>query len=179
MPRPKTTPEVRFFAKVSNTDPLACWLWTGTRNHLGYGQFWNGSKTVRAHRWAYEFLRAEIMPGWLAIDHECDNRGCVNPWHLDVVTGSENMKRSVIRGRWRSYAPENHRRGEPPLEGSPHYRRRADQVADKIDAGEWPVAGVLTHNRYDKTDVRALDLLVRWGYVTADDDGRHRVLARP
>ena len=34
----------------------------------------------------------ELING-LEIDHTCNNRRCVNPWHLDQVTHDENLRR--------------------------------------------------------------------------------------
>jgi hypothetical protein len=64
----------------------------GAKNH-GYGLFWTGKRKVLAHRWAYEFFISEIPPG-LQIDHLCRNPSCVNPWHLEPVTGLVNILRS-------------------------------------------------------------------------------------
>lgn len=181
--RRRTPPEQRFFAKVSNVDPLDCWEWTGNRNHLGYGQFWNGSRHVRAHRWAYEFFRAEIIPHNLPLDHECDNPGCVNPWHLDVVDWAENMQRRVRRGRWRAWCPEKHHRGSPPPvphTAFPLYRKRADRVADVVDAGGLRPGDRIT---FAATGVNGCDrtaaLLVSWGYATGKSFAALRVAAHP
>lgn len=84
-----STAEHRFFAKVT---PVAdCWEFTSLR-HDGYGFFWFQGATISAHRWSYEFLRAEIPTG-LHLDHLCRNRACVNPWHLEPVTARVNTLR--------------------------------------------------------------------------------------
>lgn len=68
-----------------------CWDWKGSLTYQGYGQFSvNRSKTVRAHRFAYELLVGEIPRG-LVIDHLCRNRACVNPDHLLPVTSKHNV----------------------------------------------------------------------------------------
>lgn len=80
----------RFFAKVELADD--CWVWVGARNDRGYGEFSIRSRRIKAHRWSYEYLRAEIPEG-LSLDHLCRNRACVNPWHLEPVTRSVNLRR--------------------------------------------------------------------------------------
>jgi len=169
----KRSAEERFFSKITNgSDPLGCWEWGGNKNNLGYGQFSVDGHPVRAHRWVYEFLRAPIEPG-LTIDHECNNRGCVNPWHMDAVTQSENMKRMVRRGRWRELAPEQHVRGVP-FRYPPEYRRMADSFADAVDAGEPirpPRGEIVVHPGLGCLSRHAVALLEHWGYLERRPDG--------
>jgi hypothetical protein len=85
----------RFWSKVEKTS--TCWLWTaGTCR--GYGHFHAsrsvGGRTLRAHRVAYELLRDPIPEG-MHLDHLCRVRGCVNPDHLEVVTGATNTLRGI------------------------------------------------------------------------------------
>ena len=80
---------VRFWAKVNKTD--SCWLWTGAITG-GYGSFWIGTGTVRAHRFSYEHLVGPIPDG-LVLDHLCRVTKCVNPAHLEPVTTAENVRR--------------------------------------------------------------------------------------
>ena len=83
----------RLWAKVDKTE--TCWLWTGARTRLGYGQIGHGGqdgKVVVVHRVAYELLVGPIPEG-LELDHLCHVRRCVNPAHLEPVTHLENMRR--------------------------------------------------------------------------------------
>ena len=83
-----------FWAKV-RVLKNECWQWQGSKNQLGYGQFWGGGKLVSAHRFAYELLLGKIPPD-RQLDHLCRNTSCVNPAHLEIVTGSENVKRGLL-----------------------------------------------------------------------------------
>jgi hypothetical protein len=109
----------RFWEKVHGGDHVECWEWVGSHDGTGYGQFWDGSRNVPAHRWAYEHLIADI-PAGLYLDHLCRNRGCVNPWHVEPVTHLVNVRRGEKANRTHCpqghpYSPENtyrHPRGD-------------------------------------------------------------------
>lgn len=72
-----------------------CWLWGGYADR-GYGRFGDkrSRKSYWAHRYAWELMKGPI-PAGLQIDHRCRQRSCVNPEHLDLVTGPENTRRSL------------------------------------------------------------------------------------
>lgn len=73
----------------------ACWEWTGSKNVRGYAQFVYEGKKYRAYRLVYEMFVGPIPPG-LVTDHLCENRECVNPFHLEPVTSAENVRRAAI-----------------------------------------------------------------------------------
>jgi hypothetical protein len=81
-----------FWSRVDKTGE--CWLWTGSRTGAGYGNLAIQGKPFYAHRLAYELTRGPIPDG-LVIDHLCRVRHCVNPAHLDLVTGRENTRRGL------------------------------------------------------------------------------------
>jgi hypothetical protein len=89
------TREERFWAKAERTP--TCWLWTGAIDRDGYGRF----ERTMAHRVAYELAVGPIPEG-LTIDHVkargCTNLNCVNPAHLEAVTGPENTARGTSFG---------------------------------------------------------------------------------
>lgn len=88
----------RFNSKIDRSGgPDGCWPWTGYVDpDTGYGQFWDGTRLVKAHRFAF----GDVPPG-LVVDHHCHNmsgcrdvpcahRRCCNPAHLRAVTQSKN-----------------------------------------------------------------------------------------
>lgn len=101
-----------FWAKVT-VQANECWQWQGSKNQLGYGQFWNGSNLVSAHRFAYELLIGEIPPD-RELDHLCRNTSCVNPEHLETVSHKENIKRGILpvmmrqRQLSKTHCPQGH-----------------------------------------------------------------------
>lgn len=96
-------------------DESGCWLWTaGRQNKDGYGGVhWYG-KWSRAHRVVYQLLVGDIPDG-LQLDHTCRVRHCVNPAHLEPVTGRENVLRGdtiAAKHAARTHCPKGH-----PLDG--------------------------------------------------------------
>lgn len=91
--------ERNFWAKVSPTG--FCWSWTASKCKQGYGNFSFGStgQKFQAHRIAYTALVGTIQQG-LELDHLCRNTSCVNPDHLEPVTGAENRRRMVTSPTW-------------------------------------------------------------------------------
>lgn len=86
----------RFEANVIRGD--GCWLWNGRPNKHGYSMTRIRGRTVIVHRMAYELLVGPIPEG-LEIDHLCRNRRCVNPAHLEPVTGRVNWIRGTAPSR--------------------------------------------------------------------------------
>ena len=86
----------RFWDRVEKGDPDECWHWRPAPNKRGYGVLttWSGGKQTSeyAHRISYE-LSVGTIPEGLTIDHLCMNKRCVNPAHLEAVTGPINSRR--------------------------------------------------------------------------------------
>lgn len=88
----RVDPLDRFFPYIRFT-PDGCWLWTGSTNGVGYGDFRaRGKNHYYVHRWAYEEWAGPIPKG-MDLDHLCRNRSCCNPAHLEPVTRRENLER--------------------------------------------------------------------------------------
>lgn len=109
--------EQRFWQNVDRRGPDDCWPWRTARAN-GYGPFWIDGQVVLAHRFAYELLVGLISDD-LTIDHRCHSddltcpggstcrhRRCVNPAHLEPVTGEENNRRG--RHPVKTHCPRGH-----------------------------------------------------------------------
>lgn len=72
-----------------------CWLWDGHINQNGYGVAWFGGRNLIASRVAFVLANGPI-DDILQVDHLCRVRCCVNPMHLEAVTGSVNIRRSEL-----------------------------------------------------------------------------------
>ena len=71
---------------------VGCWIWNGKTFSNGYSR-WNAhDRGYAAYRLTFSHYRGEI-PEDNEIDHLCQNRICVNPYHLEPVTSEENKKR--------------------------------------------------------------------------------------
>lgn len=86
----------RLFERIVQPEtPLECWRWAAHINKVsGYAQTGSGY----AHRAIYEVIFGPIPDG-LQLDHLCQNRWCVNPYHLEPVTCRENLRRAGTVGK--------------------------------------------------------------------------------
>lgn len=74
----------RFMRFVTINPDNGCWLWTGTKDRFGYGQFWWRG----AMRWSHRFAAAAFLhdlPRYRHVHHKCRNKSCVSPFHLAVM----------------------------------------------------------------------------------------------
>ena len=93
----RKTIEERFNAKV-RMDADGCHRLIACTNSKGYGYFWDGTRPVFAHRWAYSAAHGEIPKG-MDIDHMCWNKECVNVEHLRITTRKQNLENvSALQG---------------------------------------------------------------------------------
>ena len=86
----------RFISRIS-VAASGCWEMKTFHDRNGYAQFHCYQKTSKAHRISYEWHKGTILAG-LTIDHLCENKGCVNPEHLEAVTREENGRRHNAKG---------------------------------------------------------------------------------
>ena len=83
-----------------------CIVWTGYKTPKGYGHIMIWSKglynnPVRVHRFAYALhygfdklpKGTDKTQNRKVIHHKCENKACVNPLHLEVVSDRWNLGR--------------------------------------------------------------------------------------
>lgn len=74
-----------------------CWLWVGSTNgkYAVVSVVDRGSgRLIKVHRALYIVKFGFPEPG-LELDHTCRRKLCVNPRHLEPVTGAVNRQRAV------------------------------------------------------------------------------------
>lgn len=144
----------RFWAKVDKSGD--CWLWTGTLNNHGYGQFDTGANRL-AHRYSYALVNGRI-PRSVHLDHKCHNTACVNPAHLRPVTVKQNAEHrsgppssntsgvlgvswDKARHKWQASVTHH---------GRTHYVGRFTNLSDAEDAVIAKRNELFTHNDHDR-----------------------------
>lgn len=75
--------------------PDGCILWTGVRNNAGYGLMPSGGGM--AHRYVYEATVGPLLTKCF-VHHKCENKRCVNPDHLELMTAAEHNAHHLALG---------------------------------------------------------------------------------
>lgn len=121
-----------------------CWLWLGSVNKQGYGNFWHAGKCWKAHRFSFTAYVGPIPDG-MDLLHRCDVPSCVNPAHLTPGTALDN-----VRDMWAK------RRGHPSL-GQSNGRAKltgdgAQRIRDMAGVG-YEYSEIARRFRIDRTTV--------------------------
>lgn len=100
-----------------------CWLWLGCKHKNGYGKLRYDKVYWYAHRFVYAVLRSELKPE-LELDHLCQHRSCVNPWHMQQITHVQNMllqwaRRKLLADAIPSMSPDPSPEQQPEQSSSP------------------------------------------------------------
>jgi len=92
----------RFNEKWELDAETGCWLWTAGRRN-GYGSFYDGHRSLNAHRVAWELYRGPIPEGLHAL-HRCGVKLCVRPFddHLYLGDDADNFRDQLRLGERRS-----------------------------------------------------------------------------
>lgn len=79
---------------MSHWSDQPCDLWDGSKDRGGYGRQKVNGINLPVHRLAWEAVNGPVPDGRV-LDHLCRNRACLNPTHLEPVTGRENTLRGI------------------------------------------------------------------------------------
>lgn len=83
--------EQRLFGRCT-LSKSGCWEFGGSLASTGYGQVVFAGKQRTTHGVAYEFVYGAIPKG-MHLHHNCQNRACCNPDHLEVLSPYEHRQR--------------------------------------------------------------------------------------
>lgn len=132
----------RFWQRVKKRDD-DCWQWMGQLQSRGFGIFYVGNgKKMSAARFSWEQVHGSCGDDVLLHDKaRCNNRGCVRPDHLELVSQATAGKRRGAAGAVQTFRelPASMFHGKHPLgaspAGAPFVRAGAPQERRPLDPG--------------------------------------------
>jgi hypothetical protein len=125
-------------------NPDECWLFTGGHDTQGYGQAFNHllNRIDKAHRVVWQWLNQTPIPHRptkFHLHHRCENHGCVNPGHLELLTckahaalrsraGYDKLRKPLTHGTLTAYVSHKCRCGPCRNSWNAYYRERRYQA---------------------------------------------------
>lgn len=76
-----------------------CWLITNRNRSDNYVRIQSGNKNYRGHSIFFTRYYNYQPPKGILIRHRCDNRNCMNPYHLHLGTAKDNARDTMCRSR--------------------------------------------------------------------------------
>lgn len=156
--KPRAPIEERFWRYVTKQDESVCWEWRGVIVGGGYGgiqKAGSGNGRMMAHRLSYEMHKGPIPDGYVVM-HTCDNRCCVNPFHLVTGTQRDNIMDAVIKQRVSNNLP-------PVPFGEKHpYAKLTDDNVRQIRASTLSVRKLATQYGVSPSTIQAAKTGKNW-----------------
>jgi hypothetical protein len=94
---------LRFIEDRTFTTDGGCHEFVGVTTKKGYGVICFLGAHVHAQRVAWVAANRRMIPDGLMVMHQCNNRACVNPTHLEVGTNAQNMRYAKLSGSYQNY----------------------------------------------------------------------------
>lgn len=113
-----------------------------------------GTVTFMAHRLVWE-LSGRRIPEGLTLDHLCRNTRCVNPDHLEPVTGEENSRRYKEADKVGAYAVSCRRGHDLTVPGARRSNRSCAQCSREYSTAYYKAHG---HVRRSERPANRADL---------------------
>jgi hypothetical protein len=85
-----------FLSTIDKKGESECWNWQGLISPTGYGRMVIQGKFYTTHRLSFTLFNRRAPKG--VVRHDCDNRLCCNPHHLQEGTQTQNMADRHFRG---------------------------------------------------------------------------------
>jgi hypothetical protein len=98
--------QTRLYSKA-RASTSGCWIWQGSIDKDGYGNFSIGKRSCKAHRVSWALANGK-EPGGLLVCHACDTPACIHPQHLFLGTTQDNIADKMAKGRQRAGAGSRH-----------------------------------------------------------------------
>lgn len=92
----------KFWKHVRRGMPWECWNWIGGNARYGYLSH-NRVLKYLAHRISF-VMHNGSLGHFDQVNHECDNKRCVNPFHLYLGSPMQNNTDAFVRGQTRTGA---------------------------------------------------------------------------
>ena len=80
----------------------SCIVSGGVGNACGYTSRTIANVKVVSHRLSWVLFHGREVPVGMFVCHRCDNPPCINPAHLWLGTGADNVADKMLKGRHRS-----------------------------------------------------------------------------
>ena len=132
----------RFSALYIPEPNSGCWLWIGALGRPGYGSFCISKTPTRAHRASWLLHNGTIPEGQFVL-HKCDVPACVNPEHLFLGTGLDNVRDCISKGR--AALRRGEANGNSKLTEEDVKTIRASKLTAAAIAQDYEVSAVLIH----------------------------------
>lgn len=98
MTLPTNSPQQYIEDRIERLPFSGCWIWMRAVTSRGYGSLVYRNRPYLAHRFSFSIFN-DGLDEFPYVCHACDTPLCVNPDHLFLGTGTDNLNDAYRKGR--------------------------------------------------------------------------------